>query len=111
MPRRKCLQLLSLGASWETAHGHFIDKSQAMADDELEHEGQEVNDFEGFVEKFKNSNLYDCNDTSIRGSNFVIFKTAPRSGKKTRKDVVSSSLRTQNERVHDMLFKVSLFIY
>ena len=82
-----------------------------MADDELEQEGQEVNDFEGFVEKFKNSNLYDCNDTTIRGSNFVIFKTAPRSGKKTRKDVVSSSLRTQNERVHDLLFKVSLFIY
>lgn len=30
---------------------------------EDEHEGEEIDEFEGFLQKFKNSNLYDYNST------------------------------------------------
>ena len=46
-----------------------------MADDELEHEGQEVNDFEGFVEKFKNSNLNKFTTKIIKTKNVVVYTT------------------------------------
>jgi len=88
-----------------------------MADDEniqeFEEETTEIavestGEFEALLDKYKNSNLYDCNETTIRGSDFVIFKTAQRSGKKIRRDVRSKSLRTQCDRVSDLIFKVRL---
>ncbi len=88
-----------------------IERDGQMGNDEgdLEHEGEEVDEFGEFLEKYSNSgsNLYECNSTTIRGPNFVIIKTAPRSGKKKRRDIVSNNPRTQCDRVHDLLFKVN----
>ena len=109
------LEDFSLKKTWSQAaeaertagkHVHFW--AELKFKEEPAEDTDPTGEFEGFIQKYKHNNFYDWNETTIRGSDFVIYKTALRIGKKKRRDVHSKSLRTQCEWVSDLIFKIRL---